>query len=164
MYDILSISKPNAPLANVIEDLGKLGKELNKQDHIVIVGAPGKSLDRNYNYSIQKDTNYIAERTNNTNVGFVNLFQRHDKPWLNGRVRNMNLQLDQALMSHDMSHVDIIDAASISKKDFMTHDLHLISRGKKRLTYVIAERVTGGHLASISSIPVITHAGASFLA
>jgi hypothetical protein len=39
------------------------------------VGGPGNSLDRNYNYFIEKDINYIAERTNNTSVGFVNLFQ-----------------------------------------------------------------------------------------
>jgi hypothetical protein len=40
------------------------------------------------NYSIEKDINYIAERTTNTHVEFVNLFQKHDKPWMNGRVRS----------------------------------------------------------------------------
>jgi hypothetical protein len=49
---IISIFKPNAPLANTTEDLGKLGKDLTKQDHIVIVG-----VDRNDNYCIQKDIN-----------------------------------------------------------------------------------------------------------
>jgi hypothetical protein len=44
--------KPNAPLANVVEDLGKLGNNLNKRDHIIIVGGPGNSLDRNYHYSV----------------------------------------------------------------------------------------------------------------
>jgi hypothetical protein len=29
-FDICSIFKPNAPLANVVEDLGKLGKDLTK--------------------------------------------------------------------------------------------------------------------------------------
>jgi hypothetical protein len=113
-FDIVSIFKPNAPLANV-EDLAKLGKDLTKQDHIVVVGGPGNSLDRNYNYSIEKDINYIAERKTNTNVEFVNLFQRHDKPWMNGRVRGMNLRLDRALMRCDMSHIGIIGAASIAR-------------------------------------------------
>jgi hypothetical protein len=54
-FHIVSIFKPNAPLASVVEDLGKLGKGLTKQDHIVIVGGPG--------------VNFIAERTSNTNVG-----------------------------------------------------------------------------------------------
>jgi hypothetical protein len=60
--------------------LGKLGKNFTKKDHTLIVGGPGNSLDRNYNYSTDKDIDFIAERTANTNVGFVNLFQRHDKP------------------------------------------------------------------------------------
>jgi hypothetical protein len=53
---------------------------ITKQDHIVIVGGPGNSLDRNHYYSVEKDVNFIAERTANTNVGLVNLFRRHNKP------------------------------------------------------------------------------------
>jgi hypothetical protein len=47
------------------------------------VGGPGNSLDRNHHYSIEDDLNFIAERTPNTNVEFVNLFQMH-KLWMNG--------------------------------------------------------------------------------
>jgi hypothetical protein len=90
-FDIVSITKSNAPLAKVTEDLAKLGKGLKKQNHIVIVGGPGKRLDRNYYYSVEKDVNFIAERTTNTHVGLVNLFKRHDRPWMNGRVRRVNL-------------------------------------------------------------------------
>jgi hypothetical protein len=82
-FDICSIFKPNAPLANIVEDLGKPGKNLTKQDHIIIVGGPGNSLNRNH-YSIEDDLNFIAERTSNKNVGCVNLFQRNDKPSMNG--------------------------------------------------------------------------------
>jgi hypothetical protein len=46
VFDIVSIFNPNTLLANVVEDLGKLGKDLNKQDHIVVAGGPGNSLDR----------------------------------------------------------------------------------------------------------------------
>jgi hypothetical protein len=45
------------------------------------------------------------------------------------------------------------------------HGLHLNSQGKRRLMHLIAERISGGHVSSVSSIPVITHARASpFLA
>jgi hypothetical protein len=60
--------KPNAPLANVLENLGKLSKDLNKQDHVLIAGKPGNSLDRNYHYSIDKDLKFNADRMNNTNM------------------------------------------------------------------------------------------------
>jgi hypothetical protein len=55
------------------------GRNLTKQDHIVIAGGPGNNLHINYNhYSIGKDLNFISKRTGSTNVGFVNLFSRHN--------------------------------------------------------------------------------------
>jgi hypothetical protein len=76
-FDVCSIFKPNASLAKIVEDIGTLGKGLTEQDHIILVGGPGNSLDRNFHYSIENDPNFIADRTLNTNVG-------HDKPWLSG--------------------------------------------------------------------------------
>jgi hypothetical protein len=35
-------------------------------------------------YSIEKDLTFIAERTTNTYVGFVNLLKRDNKPWMEG--------------------------------------------------------------------------------
>jgi hypothetical protein len=78
--DICSISIPNAPLAKVAEDTGKLGKGLTKQDHIILVGGQGNSLDRNYHYSIENGLNCITKRTSNTRVRSVSLFESHDKP------------------------------------------------------------------------------------
>jgi hypothetical protein len=62
-YEITRICKPNAPLANVVEDLGKLGNDLTKWDPIIIVGGPRNSLDRNDHYSMKNDINFIAERS-----------------------------------------------------------------------------------------------------
>jgi hypothetical protein len=31
-----------APLANVVEDLGKLGNDLTERDHIIVVEGPGQ--------------------------------------------------------------------------------------------------------------------------
>jgi len=44
----LGIFKSDAPLANIVENLGKLGNDLTKQDHVIIVGGPGNRLGRNY--------------------------------------------------------------------------------------------------------------------
>jgi hypothetical protein len=74
--DIVIIFKPNCPLAKVVGDLKKNGIDLTKQDHIVIVEEPGNILDRHYCYLIENDIVCIAERTANTNVGFVNLFKQ----------------------------------------------------------------------------------------
>jgi hypothetical protein len=83
-FDICSNFKPNSSLTKVVEDIRKLGKGLTKQHHIIIVGGPANSLDRNFHYSIENDLNFTADRTLNTNVGFVGPFEKHDKPWLSG--------------------------------------------------------------------------------
>jgi predicted metal-dependent enzyme (double-stranded beta helix superfamily) len=90
-FEICSIFNPNAPLANVVEDVRKLGKDLTKQDHIVTVRGAQNSPDINQNYSSDKFLIFITERTSNTNVGFVNLFRGYDKLWMNGKVRSVNL-------------------------------------------------------------------------
>jgi hypothetical protein len=93
--------------------------------HLFIFFLSGNSLDRNYYYSVEKDVNFIAERTANTNVGPVNLFKRHDKPWMNGRVMRVNFRLDRALMGRDMAHIGITDTASLVRDVYTTHGLHL---------------------------------------
>jgi hypothetical protein len=55
------------------------------------VGGAGNGLDINQYSSIDKDLNFNPERTSNTNMGFVNLLRRYDKPWMNRRVRSVNV-------------------------------------------------------------------------
>jgi hypothetical protein len=64
-------------------------------------------------------------------------------------------------LTRDMAHINVIETASFVRDDYTTHDLHLNSRGKRRLMHLIAERISGGHVSSVGSIPVITHARAS---
>jgi hypothetical protein len=78
-FEVCSIFKPNAPLANVVEDVRKLSEDLIKQDLTVIVGGAGHSLDLNQDYSIDKHLRFIAGRISNTDVGFVNLLRRYVK-------------------------------------------------------------------------------------
>jgi hypothetical protein len=94
------------------------------------VSEAGNSLDINQYLSIDKDLNFIAERTSHTNVGSVNLLSRFDKPWLNRRARSVNLRLDRALMVYDMSHINVTDTDTIVREEYTTHGLHLNSRGK----------------------------------
>jgi hypothetical protein len=97
------------------------------------VGGPGNSLHRNYQCSIEKDINLTAESSNNMNARFVNLFWRHDKPWINRKVRGVNLRLDQALLECGKSHICVTETTSFQREDLMTHGLHPNSQGKKLL-------------------------------
>jgi hypothetical protein len=57
-----------------------------------------------------------------------------------------------------MSHINVTDASSFVREDFMRHDLHLNSRGTKRLTQLVAERDVEDRVSLTRSIPAITHA------
>jgi hypothetical protein len=46
-FEVCNIFKPNAPFAKVAEDMGKLGKDLMKQEYVVIVEGAGNSLHIN---------------------------------------------------------------------------------------------------------------------
>jgi hypothetical protein len=84
------------------------------------VAGPRNSLERNYYYFIGKDLKFIAERAKNANVGSVNLFMRHNKPWMNRKVRSANLWLDQALMGYYMFQTGVIDTASYYERLHIT--------------------------------------------
>jgi hypothetical protein len=91
----------------------------------------------------------------------VNLLRRYDKPWMNRKVRSLNLRLDRALLGHGTSHIGVADTMTIGRDVYTAHGLHLNSRGKRKLTYLIAVRLDGGHVSDVSSIPVITRVRAS---
>jgi hypothetical protein len=94
-------------------------------------------------------------------VGFVNLFKRHDKPWMNEKVRRTNLRLDRALMGSVGAHIGVINSDCFVRGDFRMHGLNLNSHGKRKLTHLIAGKVDDDHVSEVSSIPVIICARAS---
>jgi hypothetical protein len=159
-YEGTSIFKPNTPLANVVEDLGNLGKDLTKQDHIVLVGGPGNNLDNNYHYSIEEELNFFAKNTSHTNIGLVHPFRRH-KPWMNKKVRSVNVRLDGAVLGHGMSHIGVTDTTTIVREEYTNHGLNLNWRGKRKLTLLIASKLGDDHVSGFGGIPVITHARVS---
>jgi hypothetical protein len=106
---VTNIFKPNATLVNVVGELKTLRKDLTKDDQVIIVGGPGNSLDRDLNDKIENSMDNIAENSNHTNVGFVGLFDRHDRPHMSKWVRSANMRLEHVLWSADRSRIGVID-------------------------------------------------------
>jgi hypothetical protein len=142
----------NADLSNVTEDTGNLCKGLTKEDQVVIVEGPGNSLDRNHNYQIEKNISDIAQETSSTNVKFVGLLWRHDKPWINMWVREVNFRLERSLVEVGRTHIDVADVSSISRREPTVHGLHLNLRGKDKLTRLIAESIKGRHIPVVVGV------------
>jgi hypothetical protein len=89
-------------------------------------------------------------------VIFVDFFERRKKPWMNGRVRSLKLQLDWTLMTL-VSHIGVTDPC-IARKDYIMHGLHVNSQGKKKkkmFTQLTAERVVGCYASGTSRITVV---------
>jgi hypothetical protein len=73
----------------------------------------------------------------------------------------VNLQINQALLGHGMSHLDVIETLTIGREEYTAHGLHLNSIGKKKFTFLIANKLDGGPMSGVSSISVIIRATAS---
>jgi hypothetical protein len=149
-----SIFKPNATLGKVVGELKKLSKDLTKNDHVIIVGGPGNSLDRDLNDKIENDMDNIAKNSTHTNVGFVGLLDCHDRPHVSKWVRSANMRLEHALWSADRSHIGLIDVSSLNKNDHTRHGLHSNSRGKEKIEQLISNEIMCK--PDTGKIPVIT--------
>jgi hypothetical protein len=50
-----------------------------------------------------------------------------------------------------MFHINVTDTGTIVREEYTTHGLHNNSRGKTRLTHIIAESICGGHVSCRNS-------------
>ena len=94
------------------------------------------------------------QSSNSTNIRFLNLDWKHNKPWIKRKLSNVNLRFDRVLLGRGKSHIHVTDNISF-QIEFKTHGLQLNSRGKK-LTLLIAKSLGENNVSGISSIPVIT--------
>lgn len=142
-YQVTNFFKPSACLSQVVEDIGSLCKDFSKQDHVVIVGGVGNSIDRDQGYSIECDLVKIASATTHTNVGLVPAFVRHDQPQLNRSVRRVNMELDQLRRAATLSDIGLVPVEAIDRGDFTRHGLHLNRKGKGKLAGLLAKSIRG---------------------
>jgi hypothetical protein len=80
---------------------------------------------------------------------FVGLLWRHDKPWINRWVREVNLRLECSLVEVGRTHIDVVDVSSISRRE---HGLHLNPQGKDKLMQLIAESIKGRHIPVVMGV------------
>ncbi|KDR16343.1 hypothetical protein L798_10058 [Zootermopsis nevadensis] len=112
---VTNIFKPNVTLGNVAGELETRSKDFTKDDHVIIVGGPGNSLDRDLNYKIENDMDNIARNSLHTNVGFVGLLECHDRPHMSKWMKSANVRLESVLWYADRSHIGLIDVSSLNR-------------------------------------------------
>lgn len=155
-FKVECICKPNAELRDVISGIKELSKGFSKDDHIVIVGGGGNSLDRDPSFDIEQDLRSISSSSSHTNINFVELFHRYDKPSLRDKVKAVNDKLWN--FSANNGNINVLSVNSIRREEYTRHGLHLNSRGKKTLAKLIAEEFNCNR-----PIPVIVGGSSRFL-
>jgi hypothetical protein len=72
-----------------IQDLKALGKDLTKEDHIIIVreNQVASNLHRNLNYKTKTDLKNTAKNSMNTNIRFGSLLEHQNKSKMDMRLR-----------------------------------------------------------------------------
>lgn len=160
-FQVECICKPNAMLKDVVSGIKGLTKGYSKDDQVVIIGGGGNSIDRDPSYSIEADLDSISENSKHTNVNFVELFHRYDKPSLRSMVKAVN----DKLWNFSGKHVNfnIVSVNSLRREEFTRHGLHLNSRGKKTLAELVAEELRLNLSNCNRPIPVIVGDSSRFL-
>ena len=84
---------------------------------------------------------HYCRRSNNRNAWCLKLFWRHDKPWINWKLKSVNLKRDRAQLECGKSNICVVQTTSFQRDDFTTHGLRLNFRGKKKITRLIAKGI-----------------------
>lgn len=112
-----------------------------KEDHVSIVQGPGNSLDRDFNYKIEKDLDSISKNIIHNNVSFGGLLKHHDTPHMSKWVRRENLRLECVLWNANRSHIGLTDISSIDRFDQTINGFYLNSSGKEKLVKLILSEI-----------------------
>ena len=70
-------------------------------------------------------------------------------------MRSANLRLHRILHGCVKSHIRVTETTSYQREEFTTHGLRINSRGKMKLTLLVAKSLGDKNVSATSSIPVI---------
>jgi hypothetical protein len=129
--------KPNSTFDHVVGELRALSKDFTKDVHMITVRGPGNRFDRDLNYRIEDNIDNIAKNSIYTNIGFVSLPKRHDRPHMSKWVRSVNLRHEYVLWNADRPHIGLIDVSSLNRYEHTKHGLHLNLKAKEKLVQLI---------------------------
>lgn len=142
-YEVLSVVKPNATLENVTGGLDCEISGLKNSDHLVIIGGTNDINDTN-EFDIRHYVNRIAHKTKHTNVILCTIPLRYDKPYLNKKIRKINIDL--VIESLKYEHIKILSLSNIPINNYTTRGIHLNYKGKQCLSKRVTEKINSPNL------------------
>ena len=148
-YSITGIFKPNARMADVIEELDSHTKELTHRDTVVVIGGQN-DINLGGSFIPSQHLPNLVKATCHTNVILTTLPPRHNHYTLNKHIKIANNALKHHLRD---TQIKLLDLDCLSAHLFTRHGLHLNRAGKQSLASRLASLILKSHVPSTSSPP-----------
>lgn len=138
-HNVLAFVHPGASFSEVTHEVDKLGENLKKNDHLLII-AGTNDVEKCSVGRLTKDIFKTLSNLNHTNVIVATLPVRHDKPDLDLKVAQINAEIERFVLNS--KRMKLLRLHVLPRHLFTKHGLHLNRRGKARVATTIAQLLT----------------------
>jgi lysophospholipase L1-like esterase len=133
----IGIVKPNANIVNVLQNHKSFTEDMTKNDYLVVLGGTNDLDYDGCESIITENIEALLEKTDNTNVIVSPIPFRYDIPFVNTRIKRINLKLKK--LTERYSHSTFLSFNNMNRNDYSYYGLHLNSKGKSKLTHLISD-------------------------
>lgn len=139
---VTSFVRPGAKLDLVVQEIGKLSKDLSKEDHILVIGGTNNVQVSETSLFIDEFKKLI-EDSQHTNLILATLPIRHDMPQLDLDIISTNSELEK--MADKYLNVNILPLHLLPRQYFTSHGLHFNKKGKCKIAQAVANLLAGNN-------------------
>lgn len=130
------IVKPNANIVNVLKNHETLTKNMTKKDYLVVIGGTNDLHHVRCDLTIAEEIEELLKNTHTTNVIVSSIPFRYDVPFVNTKIRQINLNLKR--ITERYAHSTFMPFNNMKRSDYSYHGLHLNNKGKSKMTHLIS--------------------------
>lgn len=128
---VTTFSRPNATFDQVTHDLDTLTESFTKQDYVVVIGGTN-DIETKDAYKLPHKMADLSRKLENTNLIIATLSLRHDNPFLDGKISEINDQII-SLVDSLPSKPAVLPLHDLPRHLYTTHGLHFNRKGKEKI-------------------------------
>ncbi|KAG8243880.1 purine nucleoside metabolic process [Homalodisca vitripennis] len=120
--------RPGARLNRVVEEANSMCKNFTKNDCVLVIGG-ANNVEVMGEKRIVEELKAVTNSLSHTNFVLGSLPMRHDKPSLDLKVSQINLEI-RNLVKNSSTNVQLLPLDDLPRHYFTAHGLHLNKKGK----------------------------------
>ncbi|KAG8280854.1 PC4 and SFRS1-interacting protein [Homalodisca vitripennis] len=120
--------RPGARLNRVVEEANSMCKNFTKKDCVLVIGG-ANNVEVMGEKRIVEELKTVTNSLSHTNLILGSLPMRHDKPSLDLKVSQINLEI-RNLVKNSSTNVQLLPLDDLPRYYFTAHGLHLNKKGK----------------------------------